>query len=146
MNIYSLLNKDAYDTLAPEYEARVKDLLPITEEAMNFFSQYTKPGGTILDIGCGVGTVIQVLSQKGCTVTGIDIAPQMVRFAKQRNPKATVIMGDFLSFPFTTTFDGIVTFAFLHLFPQENVVSILQKIKLLLNPGGVALLTSTESK
>lgn len=48
-----------------------------------------KPGGNILDVGCGQGQVAAQLSKKGCRVTGMDryipgktVAPQSVEFIR----------------------------------------------------------------
>jgi glycosyltransferase involved in cell wall biosynthesis len=48
-----------------------------------------KPGGKILDVGCGQGQVAAQLSKKGCRVTGMDryipgktVAPQSVEFIR----------------------------------------------------------------
>jgi glycosyltransferase involved in cell wall biosynthesis len=48
-----------------------------------------KPGGKILDVGCGQGQVAAQLSKKGCRVTGMDryipgktVAPQSVKFIR----------------------------------------------------------------
>ncbi len=142
---HSNLHKDVYDRLADEYEGRVGALMAVTQEAMDYFSSHIKPAGTVLDVGCGVGAAMNVLAQKGFIVSGIDISPKMLRFAKARNPGAKVIVGDFLETEFNNKFDAILTFAFVHLFPKAEVKQIFEKIRSILNPNGVALISSTES-
>ncbi|MCA0454993.1 MAG: methyltransferase domain-containing protein [Chloroflexi bacterium] len=41
-------------------------------------------GGSILDIGCGTGTLSVVLAQLGYSVTGIDLSPNMVTAAQAK--------------------------------------------------------------
>lgn len=44
-------------------------------------------GKTILDLGCGNGKLARKLSMKGARVVGIDITPEQIEFAKQREEK-----------------------------------------------------------
>lgn len=142
---YSNLNKDTYEILADEYEARVQGLLPVTNESMAYFASHLKPRGSVLDIGCAVGIAIKILKGKGFKVSGIEISPKMAEYARRRNPGAKIITGDFLKVDFDEKFDGILTFAFIHLFPKKEVEKIFEKIKSILKPSGVALLSSSES-
>ena len=138
-------HKDLYDELAEEYERRADNLMPVTESAMDYFSSYIRPGGSVLDVGCGVGIAMSVLAKKGFAVSGIEISPKMAEFARKRNPKADVITGDLLETEFDDKFDAVLAFAFIHLFPKVEVPKIFEKIASILKPGGVALLSSTES-
>ena len=141
----SVLHKKVYDELAEEYERRADSLLAVTENAMNSFSSYIRPSGSILDIGCGVGIAMSVLANKGFRVIGVDISSKMAEFAKRRNPGAKVIIGDFLETEFSEKFDAVLAFAFIHLFPKAEVPKIFDKIKSILKSGGVVLIGSTES-
>lgn len=142
---YSFLNKGTYDILADEYESRVDSLIPVTGDAMNYFASYLKPKGIVLDLGCAVGIAISILKEKGFDVSGIEISPKMVEYARKRNPNTDIILGDFSKTDFPSKFDGVLAFAFIHLYPKQEVVRIFEKIKSILKPGGIALLTSTES-
>ncbi|MCU0847933.1 MAG: class I SAM-dependent methyltransferase [Spirochaetes bacterium] len=61
----------------------------------------------LLDIGCGTGEHLKVLSGKGLTCIGIDSSPEMLRIAKMRNPdkKISFIRMDMASFDFYEEFD-----------------------------------------
>lgn len=142
---YSELNKSAYDALADEYEERVASLLPVTNAAMDYFTPHVKTGGKILDIGCAVGVAMSVLAQRDFVVSGIEISPHMAKHAKRRNPASKIVVGDFLQTQFNEKFDGVLAFAFIHLFPKTEVIKIFRKIISILAPNGVALLSSTES-
>ncbi|KKR46575.1 MAG: Methyltransferase [Parcubacteria group bacterium GW2011_GWB1_40_14] len=143
---YSSINKKTYDNLAQEYEERVESLMPVTKAAMDYFASYIKPKGRVLDIGCAVGIAVSVLTEKGFEVCGIDISESMTGFAKKRNPNSKIITGDFLETEFEEKFDAVLAFAFIHLFPKKEVLRIIDKISAVLNSGGVALLSSTESE
>jgi cyclopropane fatty-acyl-phospholipid synthase-like methyltransferase len=143
---YSTLNKDAYEVLADEYESRVPSLMPITNDAMGYFASHLKAAGKVLDIGCAVGIAMSILREKGFQVSGIEISPKMAEYARKRNPGANIIVGDFLKTDFDETYDGILTFAFIHLFPKEETLKIFEKIKSMLNSDGIVLVSTTESK
>lgn len=41
-------------------------------------------GGTVMDVGCGVGTLTEELARAGLRPTGVDASPQMVAAARRR--------------------------------------------------------------
>ena len=54
------------------------------EELINIVNDYSILPCTILDIGCGTGSLCIELSKKGFDVTGIDISPTAIRLANAR--------------------------------------------------------------
>ncbi|WP_199780074.1 class I SAM-dependent methyltransferase [Nocardia cyriacigeorgica] len=70
-------------------------------------------GRTMLDIGCGTGTLLAAGRAAGAAVTGIDVSPGMVEAARARVPEAAVVLGDAQVMDLTTTpgapFDRIVS-------------------------------------
>lgn len=139
------LNRQAYDALADEYEERVESLRPVTEEAMEYFASHLLPGGKVLDVGCGVGLAMNTLTGRGFVAAGIDISPKMTAYAQQRNPSSLLLTGDFLTAELPTDFDGVLAFAYIHLYPAEQIPAVFARIRSLLKPGGLAFLSSTES-
>lgn len=135
-----------YNALAGEYERRTKTLSSVTQDAVNVMSGYVRPKGKILDLGCGVGLAASFFSRKGFKVTCIDISPKMILFAQKRNPGAIFIQGDFLTTNFDSLFDGVFAFSFIHLFPKNVALIILQKIHQILDYGGIAHIGSTKSQ
>lgn len=57
------------------------------------------PGSSVLDIACGTGTLIKALSENGCRVAGIDIAPGAVSLARAKG--LDVMQGDIDAFEHT---------------------------------------------
>ena len=130
-------NRLAYDCLASEYESKADIRLEATRDRVKYFSNFIS-GTDVLDVGCGIGQDIQHFINLGYITTGIDISPQMVGYARRRNPRAKIIEGDFLAMDFNRTFDAISEHSFLHLFPKEIAIQIIKKTKQLLVPGGIA--------
>lgn len=49
---------------------------------------HPRPGEAILDVACGQGVLCRVLHQKGCKVTGVDAAGELIRLARERSDPA----------------------------------------------------------
>jgi ubiquinone/menaquinone biosynthesis C-methylase UbiE len=65
-----------------------------------------EPGTRLLEVGCGVGAVLAVLGQEfpGVRLTGVDIEPQQLRFARghlgRSGVEARLVEADALALPF----------------------------------------------
>jgi ubiquinone/menaquinone biosynthesis C-methylase UbiE len=57
-------------------------------ELFDFISKH--PAGRAIDLGCGTGTNIITLVQKGWQVTGIDFVPRAIQIAKRKIKNANV--------------------------------------------------------
>lgn len=71
------------------------------------------PGETVLDIGCGIGTSLLTLLDKGLNVTGIDPSPYMLDVAYKRvQHRADLYRGFAEDLPFgDNSFNHVVFFA-----------------------------------
>lgn len=102
--------------------------------------------GKILDVGCGAGSHMLYLQQKGFDVTAIDTSKGAVEVSKLRGLK-TVKNIELLQLK-NETFDTILllmngTGIFQKL---ENIATYLEHLKTLLNPGGQVLIDSSDIK
>jgi len=43
-----------------------------------------RPGGRVLDLGCGTGALAALLARQGLCVTGVDVSPPMLSLAARR--------------------------------------------------------------
>lgn len=141
------LHKDTYDLVADEYEDRVETLRPTTQKALSNFTNLLEPKSKILDVGCAVGYTVEILRENGMDVDGIDIAPKMIEYSRKRNPDSHFIVGDFLqtSWP-ENHYDGVLMYAFLHLFPKDIALECLDKAVLITKPGGLIFTGTTKSE
>lgn len=138
-------NKNTYDALAEQYEKKVNQRKEFNKTAISQFIHYISNGNKILDLGCAVGLDASIFIENGFSVVGLELSEEMVKFARKRNPSAKILSGNFLEANFDERFDGIYAQAFVHLFPKEEAITVIKKIKSLLNKEGVAHITSSKS-
>lgn len=71
----------------------------------------------VLDIGCGPGVPIGAyLLERGCAVTGVDAAPEMVAHAQRLLPQGTWRVADMRTLALDARFDGVLAWnSFFHL-------------------------------
>lgn len=98
-------------------------------------------GRAVLDIGCGDGTIGELMAKNGNTVCGVDISARAVSLASGRGIKASVCDIESENLPFPDSFFDIVvaTEIIEHIFDTD---SFLDKIKAVLKPHGQLILTT----
>jgi 2-polyprenyl-3-methyl-5-hydroxy-6-metoxy-1,4-benzoquinol methylase len=86
------------------------------------FLSFVPPGGTILDVGCGVGAPIaRYLIERGLGVLGVDAAPSMVGLCGERFPDAEWIVADMRDLELGRRFAGVLAWdSFFHLAPDDQ--------------------------
>lgn len=100
---------------------------------------------SILDLGCGTGEHIIHLTQKGYSLTGVDLSPQMLLIAQKKckslNIKARLVHGDVQKIKLGYTYDVITSLFHVMSYQVENahVLSFLHTIKTHLRRGGIAM-------
>lgn len=69
-----------------------------------------RPGETLLDVGCGTGYFTRRLAREaGLQVTGIEIDPDMIAFAREQAPEIEFVLADMKHLPFAdASFDHII--------------------------------------
>ena len=70
-SVYDKINGEAYK--------------PYAEMLCEYFSLADIPIKEVLDLGCGTGGITAVLADKGYDMIGLDISPEMLNFARERN-------------------------------------------------------------
>lgn len=140
------LHAQTYNELAEEYELRVKSYLPTTKQALSPFVKSLSKNDKVIDVGCGVGYTTAILFDAGLRPQGIDLSHNMVEYARSRNPSLQIICGDFMQIKYPSrSFDGVLLFSFLHLFPYQQAIDVLDKVGVILKKEGLLYLTTTKS-
>ncbi len=95
--------------------------------------------GTLLDIGCGDGSLMQCFS-KDFDVYGIDISRYILNQIKKRNKRARVTVCDIekQNIPFKQKFDVIFLWNIVEHF--HNPLAVLKKIRKNLNRNGIIII------
>jgi SAM-dependent methyltransferase len=88
------------------------------------------PGTRLLDVGAGLGDLCAAATDRGAVTTGIDLAPNMVRTARERHPGLTFLEGDAEALPFEDGAFDVATGAFVinHLPDPERAVAEMRRV------------------
>jgi SAM-dependent methyltransferase len=94
-------------------------------------------GSHVLDVAAGLGDLAAAAAARGAIVTGVDLAPEMVRAATERHPQLTFVGADAEDLPFDgASFDAVVgAFVVNHLPEPERGISEMVRV----SRGRVAL-------
>lgn len=125
-----------FDQMAPQWDA---DMVR-SDENIGIILDHAgvQAGAKVLDVACGTGVLIpDYLARNVESVVGIDIAPEMIRIAREKFSQQNVrlICGDIETQDVGAGFSAIVVYnAFPHFSDPERLV---HRLSTLLAPGGV---------
>jgi SAM-dependent methyltransferase len=116
------------DTIIPLYQrhAQAYDKLrgrSLFEKAwLDAFADLLPPGGSVLDMGCGMGEPIaHHLIGRGLDVTGVDASPDLIAMARARFPQQAWRVGDMRALSLGRAFDGLLAWdSVFHLTPDDQ--------------------------
>lgn len=135
----------------PPNEQHPLDLVPelrtpveVFEESLKFISD----GDSILDLGCGLGFLLERLPASRNAYRGIDLKPDVIKFCRSRfgsHPGIHFEVGDAASLALLVPeYDVVAVLNLLHL-PNVNPVSVLRNARQALRRGG-RLIVSAPSR
>jgi SAM-dependent methyltransferase len=86
------------------------------------FLGHVRPGGTVLDIGCGMAEPIaRYVIEGGFRVVGIDSSQSMINLCRARFPDTEWLVGDMRTLDLGRRFDGVLAWdSFFHLNPGDQ--------------------------
>ncbi|MCL4486904.1 MAG: class I SAM-dependent methyltransferase [Chloroflexi bacterium] len=118
---------------------------PIIEAARKLTEDYSPVNGSVLEVGCGTGTLGRLLARKSSKqirVTGVDLAPLNIEWSIQHPQRNyTPVVGDVEDVKAfqSQAFDVILSFMFLHHFPSLSASRALENFSTWLKPGGLVI-------
>jgi ubiquinone/menaquinone biosynthesis C-methylase UbiE len=121
---------DPYAKKAKGYDAFVEPFVSVLRViGMKMFP--LDKGMSVLDVGCGTGTLLKLYQKTGCTIVGIDASPSMLEIARAKLTKrAELHLGDASNLPFPDElFDLTLAMFILHETPASIRSSVIKEAK-----------------
>jgi cyclopropane fatty-acyl-phospholipid synthase-like methyltransferase len=140
--------KEYYDTFK-EHQKQLGINIRHRTIFKNLKSAGLKPNSNVLEIGCGIGTVSNLILKyitEGSFV-GLDISPESINMAKNFNAfhkNAEFMVNDMSNFTHKTKFDFVVFPDVLEHIPVEQHANIFETVSKLTTPDAVILINIPE--
>ncbi len=99
--------------------------------------------GRALDIGCGTGTNCRYMLDHKWAVTGVDFVPRAVQIAKQKAPRARLLVGDvtkLAAIGVSGPFDLLLDIGCFHSIPDDRRDAYVNGLARVAVPGATFLL------
>jgi 2-polyprenyl-3-methyl-5-hydroxy-6-metoxy-1,4-benzoquinol methylase len=110
---------------------RLDGFYGVVERRINHQIATLIKGQTVLDIGCGFGSLVDFLQQQGFQATGIDMLAACIQAGKEKFPAADLrhVTGERLDF-FDHSFDTIILKDVIHhIYAEDDINTFLQDVK-----------------
>ena len=136
---------EAYTDFASVYD-ELMDNTPYGQWCDNIvkvLGEYGINDGLVLDLGCGTGSLTQLLAAKGYDMIGVDYSEEMLNIACQKREKSgcdiLYLNQDMREFELYGTVRAIVSIcdSINYLLEDEDVVTCFELVNNYLDPGGI---------
>jgi ubiquinone/menaquinone biosynthesis C-methylase UbiE len=98
-------------------------------------------GEKIVDLGCGTGELVKLLSDRGVEAVGVDYMEEFLEVAIKNNPLSTFILADIRKLPFENeSFDKFSCLGTLVCLSKDDVKLALYEINRILKPNGIGVI------
>ena len=133
---------DLYERHAADYDRdRGRGLLE--QSWLDRFLAYMPSGGTVLDLGCGMGDPIaRYLMTRGRQVLGVDSAPSMIAMCRARFPSCEWLVGDMREVDLGRRFEGILAWDSSFHLKREDQRLMFERFARHAAPGAPLMFTS----
>lgn len=122
-----------YDLIAPKFDYTPFCTPP---ELVQAAFEYLPHGEAGLDLCCGTGAGVSLLTELCDRVVGLDFSQGMLEVARSRFPEVELIHGDALEARWSQEFDLVTCFGALGHFLPEDVPAFVDVVYRALKPGG----------
>ena len=136
------MGKDSYRKSAAVYDLVIGSLNVALKRKRRRLAPPIR-GMKVLDVGCGTGTDLEMYSQAGCDVHGVDVSPAMLRVARRRlGERADLRLCSATQLPFEEEFFDLVLSTYtLHEISYEERSSVILEMMRVVKSSGRILLT-----
>jgi SAM-dependent methyltransferase len=137
--------RESYDRIADEYARRLFNELdgkPLDRKLLDRFAAAVAGRGDVWDMGCGPGQIARYLRDRGATVFGLDLSPQMLVEARRLNPGIAFREGNMLALDLPNeSLAGIAAFYAIVNIPPASLPQVFREMARVLQTDGLLLLT-----
>jgi SAM-dependent methyltransferase len=98
-----------------------------------------EPGQLVLDIGCGAGAFLQLVSERGARAFGLDASDALLEIARTRVPDADLRVGEMEALPYDDDTFVLVT-CFNAFFFANDIVAALREAGRVAKPGAAVVI------
>jgi SAM-dependent methyltransferase len=91
-------------------------------------------GWKVLDVGCGAGSFLGLVADRGVEPSGLDASAELIGFAEARLPQADLRVGDMEHLPWENDVFDLVT-GFNSFFFADDMVAALREARRVAKPG-----------
>lgn len=137
----------AWDKVAEMYQDKFMNLDLYDSTYDIFCSLIKKPNAKIFEIGCGPGNITKYLLSKrpDFQLEAIDMAPAMIRLAKENNPAAEFKIMDCREIDkLNSRYDAIMCGFCMPYLSKEDCMKLIKDCASLLNEGGILYFSTIE--
>ena len=135
--------EDFFDSRLDMYDEHQLNCIDSARDFLQFTAECLppRPGCAVLDLGCGTGLELEryFAINPSAQVTGIDMAPGMLRRLKEKFPdkKIALMLGSYFDLPFgCEAYEAVVSVESLHHFTAAEKLPLYKKLWNALKPGG----------
>jgi ubiquinone/menaquinone biosynthesis C-methylase UbiE len=138
--------KSHFDSIAEHYKEEIPAHIRqhLNDKWWALVSPFIRPGAKAIDLGCGDGTNVAFLREKGVDVVGVDFSPQLIQRGKELYPEMRDLLsvGDILDVRHPDeSFDvGIITGVLHHIYSKDDQKKGVREGLRVLRPGGVLII------
>jgi len=139
---------DLFNKLADSYQERFLSVEAYSESFHALLSLLGK-NSRVLDVACGPGNISRFLlnERPDLEILGVDLAPNMIEWAKKNNPTATFKVHDAQQIDqLTGPFDAIIVGFLFPYFSMTQVREFIEKTRKMLPENGILYISTMEDR
>jgi ubiquinone/menaquinone biosynthesis C-methylase UbiE len=98
-----------------------------------------RKGQLILDLGCGTGSMLELLTRRDQRVVGLDLRPEGLRKMRRKLPEVWLLQAEATNLPLMDgAFDAVLALDILEHVDDQRLLAEVQRV---LRPGGLAIIS-----